>query len=153
MRMGRYCLSIVLAIILLLTGCSQNAPAETWYPFPTGVSTLTNDQLFERYFDLDKRYHPTEEDIHSIVKYMPIAEVVAILGKPHGGAPTGRPGLSWETDIGNTYYFNFNLPEYFISGQYQSGQNTIELIMKYGFCEAGPYLLPSNENTESTEKS
>ena len=132
------------------SGCDQTEPVEatieTVYPCPSLKSFHTSPEMTNRYFDSEKKYRPTEEEVALIVPYMPIAEMVAILGKPHGCTPTGQMGLVWETDEGNTYWFYMSIPSGLPEGI--RNQSVVFQTMTYGYLE-GFAKAPSSKGNEN----
>jgi outer membrane protein assembly factor BamE (lipoprotein component of BamABCDE complex) len=67
---------------------------------------------FEDFFDGERKYIPTIEQVSRITSNMRLQEVIAIIGKPHEDLPTAIPTLIWYIDDNMFFSLRVNIGGY-----------------------------------------
>ena len=67
---------------------------------------------FEEYFDGERKYIPTIEQVLRITSNMTLQEVITIIGKPHEDLPTAIPTLVWYTEDNKVFSLRVNIGGY-----------------------------------------
>ena len=86
-------------------------------------------EMLAQYFDLEKTHRPTMDEVLSIQKGTPVQDAVALLGKPHGFAPSNALATFWwETAEGFNVLVDVGATKNFPS---DPEQRTVEIYFKY----------------------
>ena len=118
---------LVLFMLLGLTSCFSGGNGVEW----------TTDMTEDEFFDRKQKHKPTVEELKQVEKGMSFAEVVSIIGKPHGYGNTALT-FSWTSQEGKTYDIFVLYTEQYAK-DYPDRMKGFERYYLYGVAESPPY--------------